>query len=108
MEDERITRLEEALLGIALCGAIAGVPLDVMRRHFYRDGRPRASAKSPGYACLLREAADDIKAAAIDVCRVPPEVVDAWGPIGIDDALVAAERLKERARDQRDSDRESG
>ena len=108
MEDEQITRLEEALFGIALNAVIVGVPLDVMERHFHRDGRPRASAKSPGYACLLREAADDIKAAAIDQCGVPPEVVEAWGPIGINDALAAAERLKARAMAQRYSDGESG
>ena len=104
MDDAKITELQEALFGIALNAALVGVPLAVMDRHFHRDGRPRASPYSPGYPCLLREAIGDIRAAAIDECGVPPEVVESWAPIGIHDALAAAERLNDRAATQRDQD----
>jgi hypothetical protein len=104
MREAKIIELQEALFGIALNAAIVGVPLDVMDRHFHRDGRTRVSPQSPGYPCLLREAIEDIKAAAIERCGVPAEVVLTWGPIGVDDALAAAERLNNRARMRRDPD----
>jgi len=92
MDDTKIVELEEVLFG---------VPLDVMERHFFPDGETKVPPGSRGYPCLLRE---DIKTAAIERCGVPPEVVEAWGPIGIEDALAAAERLNNRARTRRDLD----
>ena len=49
-----------------------------------------------------REAIEDIRAAAIERCGVPAEVVLTWGPIGMQDALAAAERLNDRAGKRRD------
>ena len=95
MEDGKTTGLEEELLGVALNALIARVPLGVMDRHFHRDGRTKVSPRSPGYPCLLREAIEDIKAAVIEQCGVPVEVVRTWGPIGMRDALAAVERLNE-------------
>ena len=95
-----IVELQEALFGVALNAALVGVPLDVMDRHFHPDGETRVSPRSPGYPCLLREAIEDIKAAAIERCGVPPEVVEAWGPIGIHDALAAAAKIKDRSADR--------
>lgn len=89
-----IVELQEALFGVALNAAIVGVPLDVMERHFFPDGETRVPPWSPGYPYLLREAIEDIKAVAIERCGVPVEVVEAWGPIGIHDALAAAARIK--------------
>ncbi len=93
MDDAKIIELQEALFGIALNAVLVGVPLDVMDRHFHRDGETRVPPWSPGYPCLLREAIEDIRAAAIERCGVPPEVVLTWGPIGMDDALAAAEMI---------------
>ena len=98
MDDAKIKELQEALFGVALNAALVGVPLDVMERHFFPDGETRVPPGSRGYPCLLREAIEDIKTAAIERCGVPPEVVEAWGPIGIEDALAAAERLNNSAR----------
>ena len=75
-----------------------------MDRHFHRDGRTKVSSRSPGYACLLHEAMDDIRTAAIGECGVPPEVVRTWGPIGIHDALAAAERLNDLSAARADRD----
>ncbi len=95
MDDGKIMELQETLFGIALNAVLVGVPLDVMDRHFHRDGETRVPPWSPGYPCLLREAIEDIRAAAIERCGVPPEVVHTWGPVGLRDALAAAERLHE-------------
>ena len=108
MDDAKIMELQETLFGVALNAVLVGVPLDVMDRHFHPDGETRTPPWSPGYPCLLREAIEDIRAAAIERCGVPPEVVEAWGPIGIHDALVAAERLNERAGSRRDRDEGAG
>ena len=89
-------------MGVALNAVLVGVPLSVMERHFHGDGRPKHTRSSRGHACLLAEAIDDIRAAAVEECGVPPEVVESWGPIGVDDALAAAERLGDRARARRD------
>ncbi len=104
MDDAKIIELQETLCGVALNAVLVGVPLDVMDRHFHRDGETRVPPWSPGYPCLLREAIEDIKAAAIERCGVPAEVVLTWGPIGMDDALAAAERLNSRAGTRRDPD----
>ncbi len=101
MNDAKIIELQEALCGVALNAALVGVPLDVMNRHFHPNGETRTPPGSRGYPCLLREAIEDIMAAAIERCGVPPEVVEAWGPIGIEDALAAAERLNNSARTRR-------
>ncbi len=103
MEDAKITELQETLFGIALNAVLVGVPLDVMERHFHADGRTKVPPHSPGYPSLLREAIEDIKVAAIERCGVPAEVVLTWGPIGMQDALAAAERLNDRAGTRRDA-----
>ncbi len=108
MDDARIIELQEALFGIAINAVLVGVPLDVMDRHFHRDGETRVSPQSPGYPCLLREAIEDIKEAAVEKCGVPPEVVETWGPIEIHDALAAAERLNDRDATRRDHDEGAG
>ena len=108
MDDARIIELQEALFGVALNAALVGVPLDVMDRHFHPNGETRTPPGSRGYPCLLREAIEDIKTAAAERCGVPPEVVETWGPIGIHDALAAAEGLKERAGSRRDLDENAG
>ncbi len=108
MDDAKIIELQEALFGIALNAVLVGVPLDVMDRHFHRDGETRVPPWSPGYPCLLREAIEDIKAAAVEKCGVPPEVVETWGPIEIHDALAAAERLNVCAGTRRDHDEGAG
>ena len=102
MEDAKIIELQETLFGIALNAVLVGVPLDIMDRHFHPDGETRVPPWSPGYPSLLREAIEDIKAVAIERCGVPAEVVLTWGPIGIQDALAAAERLSDRAGTRRD------
>jgi hypothetical protein len=53
---------------------------------------------------LLRE---DIKAAAIERCGVPVEVVEAWGPIGIHDALAAASRIKKHSAERASAEKGS-
>lgn len=108
MDDARIIELQEALFGVALNAALVGVPLDVMDRHFHPNGETRTPPGSRGYPCLLREAIEDIKTAATERCGVPPEVVDAWGPIGIHDALAAAECLNNRARTGRNLGENAG
>ncbi len=108
MDDAKIMELQEALVGIALNAVLVGVPLDVMDRHFHPDGETRVPPWSPGCPSLLREALEDIKAAAIERCGVPAEVVETWGPVGIHDALAAAEGLKERARTGRDLNENAG
>lgn len=108
MEDAKIIELQETLFGIALNAVLVGVPLDIMDRHFHPDGETRVPPWSPGYPSLLREAIEDIKTAATERCGVPPEVVDAWGPIGIHDALAAAECLNNRARTERNLGENAG
>ncbi len=108
MDDVKITELQEALFGIALNAVLVGVPLDVMDRHFHANGETRVPPWSPSYPCLLREAIEDIRTAAIERCGVPAEVVEAWGPIEIHDALAAAEQLNDRTGTRRDPDESAG
>ncbi len=108
MDDAKIIELQEALFGVALNAVLVGVPLDLMDRHFHPDGETRLPPWSPGYPCLLREAIEDIRAVAIERCGVPAKVVETWGPIGIHDALAAAEGLKKRAGSRRDLDEDAG
>ena len=96
METDEIDILESELAGLALRAILAGVPTDILGRHFSPStGEPRVPCGAREYAALLRAATADVRAVATSMGH-SPEVVDSWGPIPVVTVLAVGERFLER------------
>ncbi len=91
MRTDEIDILESELAGLALRAILAGVPTDILGRHFLPNGEPKAPCGGSGYAELLRTAADDVRDAAVAMGHAR-EVVESWGPLPVATVLAVGER----------------
>ena len=92
MRTDEIDTLERELAGLTLRAILAGVPTDILDRHFSPStGEPRVPCGGRGYAELLRTAADDVRAAAVAMGHAR-EVVESWGPLPVATVLAVGER----------------